>query len=144
MRLVLATVGVTPAIGTAPPLTKSCPAALRLTVTWLSSESPKTVRTPSESEPVVANGAMSLILPFLSMLAMILSSSADGPALFGSVTVLRRSIRLPDDNHQSTGWSLAQWTSPPDVASPRRQDLERASRKLCDFVVFSISRALAF
>src|SRR5262249_39679364 len=44
---VLATVGVPPATGTAPPFTRMSPAASRLTVTVLSASSPSTVRSAS-------------------------------------------------------------------------------------------------
>jgi hypothetical protein len=46
MSEVLATVGVGPVMFTAPPFTRICPAALRLTVMLLSSESPNTVSRP--------------------------------------------------------------------------------------------------
>ena len=47
IRLVLATVGVPPRTGTAPPLTRMVPAALRLVVIVLSRSSPNSVSMPA-------------------------------------------------------------------------------------------------
>src|SRR5688572_282369 len=54
MRDVLATVGVPPGTATAPPLTRICPAALRLIVTLLSRLSPNVESTPLLKEPTTA------------------------------------------------------------------------------------------
>ena len=53
--MTLATVGVPPVTATAPPLTRSWPAALRLTVMLLSRLSPKTVNVPALKDAVTAN-----------------------------------------------------------------------------------------
>ena len=52
MRDVLATVGVPPITGTAPPLIRIVPAALRLKVTVLPRPSPKTDRRPAPGRKV--------------------------------------------------------------------------------------------
>ena len=57
----LATVGVPPTTETAPPLTRMLPAALRLTVMLLSSESPVTVSVPLLNDPVTAALAVALV-----------------------------------------------------------------------------------
>src|SRR5262245_43305642 len=54
IRLVLATVGVPPVIGTAPPLTRMVPSATRLIVMLLPSPSPTTVSTPALKLAVTA------------------------------------------------------------------------------------------
>jgi hypothetical protein len=46
----LVTVGAPPMMETAPPFTKSCPAALELTVIVLFRLSPKTLNVPNEDE----------------------------------------------------------------------------------------------
>ena len=52
INAVLATDGVPPSTGTAPPLTRIWPAALRLIATLLSRLSPNTVSTPAEAAKV--------------------------------------------------------------------------------------------
>ena len=54
MSEVLATVGVPPVMATAPPLTRMFPAALRLIVIVLSSESPMTVSVEPLNVAVIA------------------------------------------------------------------------------------------
>jgi hypothetical protein len=93
--VVLATVGVPPLTGTAPPLTRMFPAASRLTEMALSTALPFTVRTPAANEaetPFTAFGAACAGRPAMPIVP------APTRAPMNSRPALRRraNVRLPD------------------------------------------------